>query len=158
MTAVACFSEHYDNLLMWSHYADAHRGIVIGIKFDGFLKNKGHLLKVSYQKKRAPWNFLTKHNSSAVIKTKWQDWKYEKEWRLLFDLKNCQKRKLKKHNYYFIGIDSKQIKKIFFGQKCPLSLRKRVKKLLEADHLSHVKCLNAETDESEFKLNFKHCL
>ena len=29
-----CLTPHYDNLLMWSHYADSHRGICIGFDID----------------------------------------------------------------------------------------------------------------------------
>ncbi|MGD6731850.1 MAG: hypothetical protein ACPKMZ_12385 [Pleomorphochaeta sp.] len=29
---VCCFSKNYKNILMWSHYADSHKGICIGIK------------------------------------------------------------------------------------------------------------------------------
>jgi hypothetical protein len=29
-TAITCFSEKFDNLLMWSHYSNAHKGLCIG--------------------------------------------------------------------------------------------------------------------------------
>lgn len=33
-TLVCCFSEINDNILMWSHYADSHKGICFGFKVD----------------------------------------------------------------------------------------------------------------------------
>jgi tetratricopeptide (TPR) repeat protein len=47
-----CLSEKYDNLLMWSHYADCHRGFVIGFDADHPFFSKSTdgtgLWKVSY--------------------------------------------------------------------------------------------------------------
>jgi hypothetical protein len=34
LTGVLCFTPHSDSLLMWSHYADSHRGICIGFEIN----------------------------------------------------------------------------------------------------------------------------
>ncbi len=114
-------------------------------------------MRVRYQKERATWNVFAKRPQVAVVKTKWCGWSYEKEWRLMFDLKNCRKSKEKNRNVFFIPLDYQQVKTVILGCRCPESLQKRVKKLLQSDNLSHVKCLKAEIDESGFKLNFKRC-
>mgnify|MGYP002227506002 FL=1 len=36
---VGCFSERNDSLLMWSHYADEHRGLCIGYNLHDLIKN-----------------------------------------------------------------------------------------------------------------------
>ena len=35
---IACFSETYDSLLMWSHYADYHRGICLEYSYEEIKK------------------------------------------------------------------------------------------------------------------------
>lgn len=96
---VLCLTEKPDNLLMWAHYADHHRGAVI--EFDEnhefFNQRVGtedefrHFRKVLYTEER-PAVFL--NNSSAVdfFYFKSKEWKYEDEWRLIVPLNNCAKR------------------------------------------------------------------
>jgi hypothetical protein len=44
-SAIICFSENWQNPLMWAHYADSHRGIALG--FD--IKDE-FLIKMRYEK------------------------------------------------------------------------------------------------------------
>jgi hypothetical protein len=83
---ICCFSEDAQNLLMWSHYTDAHRGIVLG--FDGtdriFRRRPGiSSHRVEYQLDRSvnvadvgwPESFV------KLFTRKCPDWRYEKELR-----------------------------------------------------------------------------
>ncbi len=128
---VYCLCEKPDNLLMWSHYADAHRGICLQFDTKKFLseierkrcefinkmENKNNkfdntqnntrasaenqkqyiekniffgIEKISYETRRAPLNnighgpvcWVHKFHKS-ILKTKFIDWKYEKEWRII---------------------------------------------------------------------------
>ena len=38
---ICCFCEEFDNYLLWSYYANAHKGVCIGFDFDPFL-SKGY--------------------------------------------------------------------------------------------------------------------
>ncbi|MBV1863378.1 MAG: DUF2971 domain-containing protein [Rhodobacteraceae bacterium] len=86
-------SETNDNILMWSHYADQHRGIAVG--FNGhhpFYNQKPpqldfRLTKISYTAKRPikPSNFS---ESYKIFSEKSPGWKYEKEWRVIGRLSN----------------------------------------------------------------------
>ena len=53
---ICCFSETNDNIHMWAHYADSHKGICVEYEASGFddyfsnmLKAKCHLHKVDYR-------------------------------------------------------------------------------------------------------------
>lgn len=96
---ICCFSETKDSILMWSHYANYHKGICISYNFEELQNNfksknffelyyKKHdfneLFPVYYTK-----NF-PKIDASNTLKTltqaiftKYKDWEYEKEWRIL---------------------------------------------------------------------------
>ena len=88
-TGLLCFSESWENSVQWSHYADRHRGICLG-----FDVADEQFKKVTYRK--SPLRFdLHRFRSDAVyaqdfserlVSTKFDDWRYEKEWRLYIKL------------------------------------------------------------------------
>lgn len=100
---VFCISEQHNNIVMWSHYADEHRGVVFKLRCIDALDNR--LLaarKVTYTE-----SFLSFPNADEYAKhltgeqpidmvalswnaafTKHLDWSYEKEWRVHIPLLN----------------------------------------------------------------------
>ncbi len=81
---VLCLSEVYDSILMWSHYADCHRGVclIYETNYEFF----AHAQPVRYQKDRPKVNPVVQSNDEMLdnaIFTKSSDWSYEKEWRIL---------------------------------------------------------------------------
>lgn len=89
-------SEKLNNLLLWTHYTNSHRGFCIEVDaqylsnllISGyFLLNKKAIVgKVLYQKK-FPFIHPLKHSYNERIElqffTKSDNWKYEEEWRVL---------------------------------------------------------------------------
>ena len=96
---VLCLSEVRDSILMWGHYAENHRGFVVGFdsKHPFFSLRRteqdefGILRQVDYQRKR-PIVTLSDTSSPAWFQTKSEQWAYEKEWRIVRVLSdaNCQ--------------------------------------------------------------------
>jgi hypothetical protein len=92
---IISFSLNWNNPVLWSHYADCHRGIVLGFELaDGAIEDK--LIHISYSDRRLPpkrlisaanknaengWELL-----AAGINTKFKHWEYESEGRLIVDL------------------------------------------------------------------------
>jgi hypothetical protein len=106
-TRVSCFSEAPDNILMWSHYADHHRGIctifetqkhdtiqyLVFEKDDVDYKNPtlpsdhGGIIKVRYDDGLPKaYNHLEydQNKIAPFLITKSKAWSYENEWRLIF--------------------------------------------------------------------------
>ena len=91
---VGCLTTKKDNTLMWSHYADKHRGICI--EYDiGKIYEKDNLIinKVNYNmpiitnKSIADNEILEIDNINRLIELfslKSNEWKYEKEYRILY--------------------------------------------------------------------------
>ncbi|HMG13829.1 MAG TPA: DUF2971 domain-containing protein [Saprospiraceae bacterium] len=81
---VCCFSNTVDNKLLWSHYADEHKGVCL--KFD--VKEDedffAFLLQVIYQENRPIYNHINEALNfiDKIIATKSIDWKYEEEYRI----------------------------------------------------------------------------
>lgn len=78
---ICCFSEVFDNLLMWSHYTDGHRGICLEFDFTSDQLINGWLCKINYSEDFPH----IKENSEYIkgITTKSIYWKYEQEFRLI---------------------------------------------------------------------------
>lgn len=80
---VFCVSTKRDDILMWSHYADSHKGVCL--EFDGMSHLMAHAQRVSYSRKRVPINPYCDDNMAMMEKamlTKSEHWAYEAEWRL----------------------------------------------------------------------------
>ncbi len=76
-----------DDLLMWSHYADCHRGICLKFETtDGKLFGCD-LLGVKYKELYPDFSVYDNVDLDWMRKylsIKWRDWHYEEEWRILF--------------------------------------------------------------------------
>jgi hypothetical protein len=86
---VACLSGKNDDLPMWAHYADGHRGFCL--EFDSSFDPFNRAEPVAYQANIPVVNqmdILDGHSTSqnvveAMLRTKHICWRYEDEWRLL---------------------------------------------------------------------------
>lgn len=79
---IACFSERNDSMLMWSHYADYHKGICVEYsKVNLESIDKTELIKVLYTSERIISDDIGKIGIESV-RRKASCWRYEKEWRL----------------------------------------------------------------------------
>ena len=86
-TGVFCLSSKADNILMWSHYADSHLGLVIEIEVNNpFFIN---LKNINYTIKRPSIDINYDYKSDedklnygrSIFFTKSEDWSYEHEFR-----------------------------------------------------------------------------
>jgi len=140
---VTCFSKSRDNILMWSHYADSHRGFCL--EFDtGFLPfTVEKLLKVKYPKSNLyPVLSLQDipHNLNLVetqLGTKSYHWKYEREWRLFAPVCNQE------HPY-----DSRSLIGVYFGCKTSDENKNNIKSLVG----SSIRFYEMQKSKTEFKV------
>jgi len=127
---VLSLSATWKSGLMWSHYADEHRGICI--EYD--TRDQGHprLQAVDYKGPRAIrtsdlYRWKVRHDAAAkeqvfrtYLYTKSNEWKYEKEWRDICDRNG-------------VADAPFRITAILFGLRCNGSVIKSIVKLLN-DH------------------------
>lgn len=84
-----CLSERHDDLLMWSHYADRHRGFVLGFERSPENIVGRQASPVVYQQAYPRLSLVdfdpkTNPQSAEILwLTKSVHWAYEREWRLL---------------------------------------------------------------------------
>ncbi len=91
---ILCLSEEHDNLTMWAHYTDNHKGFVIGINPQKEITDSKACLikprKIKYTCKRPHLTLFELGVDKKTRNTKWinnflytksKDWAYENEWR-----------------------------------------------------------------------------
>ena len=90
---VFSMSQINDNILMWSHYANQHKGFCIGFvrKIDNLLGDIDKTQPVKYDCNYREVNPLDNNGNydlsifTKMLFKKAENWKYEKEWRLVYD-------------------------------------------------------------------------
>ena len=137
----ACFSRNFDNTLMWSHYTDKHKGIVIGYDFEmiraagkgqiegsdiDYRRHKDKLREGSFagdfDKKKA----LTLKYVIRKIFTKHPSWSYEQEFRFITRIPGDEKNFSPKLN-----LPPNVIKELYFGCRMPDETKEHVSYILK---------------------------
>lgn len=87
---VSCFCERSDNLLMWSHYGDHHRGFCLEFRTDLEPFEKIRQVKYSSQMPACDLvRILCNDDFEQILDlfcTKAIDWQYEREWRCMHQI------------------------------------------------------------------------
>lgn len=158
-----CLSKRRDSILMWGHYSDKHRGIVIGVdaSHDVFRAEKG-LRPVAYVRERVTFDSTWEERDprlsvfeDQVIFSKNDDWSYEQELRQFFRLSSLVKKPLDDKSLgYFMPLPPEVVTSVTLGVRCPVELMEEVQVALHNPRLSHVKLDRAVLHESEFALQF----
>jgi hypothetical protein len=86
---VLCLSEKPDDILMWAHYADRHRGFCLQFDKAGLISWR-FCAPVKYQKLYPTFHkFIPLMEESRIdrlfLLTKSDHWKYEREWRVIVE-------------------------------------------------------------------------
>jgi hypothetical protein len=143
---VLSFSATWKSVLMWSHYADEHRGICL--EFDTSELQHEHLSPVNYGGERSvlasdllAWKLLgdleaEKRAFNKHFYSKAPEWRYEKEWRDISD-QPCSR-----GDYRISGI--------YFGFRCDYAIKVAIVKMLGVE--TDVKLFEVALSRSSFKL------
>lgn len=104
-SAMGCFSVENDNILLYSHYANNHKGICVGFDTQKLIQSltkennslKADLRPVWYFSKMPPFKLPTQPALCAT--SKHDVWSYEKEYRLFMVGENASLAPSKSFNY-----------------------------------------------------------
>ena len=132
------------NILMWSHYANSHKGFCIGfdsVKLFDYLGGGGLVAYENNYPIISPIDEREKQYRQQVL-TKSFHWAYEVEYRLTTFQKNNVE----------IPIPPEAIVEVVFGANMSIENKSKIKNIL-AQRLAHVKCFSAIPDKSCFKIN-----
>ncbi|MFQ2586386.1 DUF2971 domain-containing protein [Aeromonas caviae] len=166
---ILCFTTKEDNLLMWAHYANNHKGICIEFDrnaefFNGQYKNAceffgstvkdhyqniGELREVKYEIERPMYldpSELEYDTESWFVKS--PEWEYEEEQRLLLPLDLAKK--IPQVEFPFYPVDPSIIKSVILGCQMSVSTKKEV---VEKCEQYGIKVREAFVHSHQFKLD-----
>jgi len=145
-----CFSENWNNPVLWSHYADKHKGICLG-----FDVTDGMLIKAVYSNKLVPVKLdktvktprFTEQFMKKLLATKFSHWKYEEEYRLYVKL---DKDTMEDGLYFYNFSKYLILREIILGPRCEMAIS-TVRNLVS--HYSHpVYVIKARIAFTKFKI------
>jgi hypothetical protein len=117
-----CFSKSWENPVLWSHYADKHRGICLGFDVpDQLLKPVDYTpnpLKVAHDGKRSRPQ-INQEFMDALLRTKFIDWKYEDEMRVFVQLDH---KTIESGLYFYPFSEDLTLREVILGPRCELPI------------------------------------
>lgn len=139
---VCCFSESFDNILLWSHYAEKQSGICLGFLISPVIKDFYALYPVNYSERIEAISCFADLKTALKhwLLTKAIDWKYEKEIRALS----------LEHNG-LMKFSPLNLKQLYFGCKVDKAKKNEVLSLIKKD-FAHVEIFQMSIDDDNFRL------
>ena len=162
---VFCVSKIPDQLLMWAHYAEKHKGAVIKLSMPENPPGCWNFKEVTYSDAfpihcttdqmvddmlglRHP-NF--EEIAEKVFFTKSNHWKYEDEWRDIIKLETPDNFGEGKHCF---EVEKERFLAVYLGLEMKNKDKKKIMEIRN-EKLPHLEVYEAEKDRNKFKLNFK---
>lgn len=146
---VSCFSENYNNNLMWSHYADSHTGILLEFQKSKEGTLSRNLLPIQYFQEYPIIN-VSDYKKEEMISTAYQvicaksnSWEYENEWRAI-KIPGGKAFNFEKH----------ELTGVVFGLKSKEEDQKVIQEILENTY-PDISFQQAKLEEKKFKLSYK---
>jgi hypothetical protein len=157
---ILSFSATSTSIPMWSHYANHHKGIVIGFDTDDKCFQLGPpLQRVKYRATRVTFHPLEPTNEEDRLKkhiemvtTKSPDWAHEKEYRFCYakdDVIHTHDPKVP----YLIAIWPRAIRTVALGCWIRADFEAKIRNILALKRFSHVKLLRTTRHKTHFKLD-----
>ncbi len=164
---IFCMSEVPDEILMWSHYADQHRGAVVEFKCVPTLDTTFNVAsRVTYSSVKPTFGTFEEwfdhasgrkeidpmEMSKVYSFTKSLHWQYEREWR--FALK---KKAASSDLFEYRDILPQELNAIYLGCRMPDADKERIIGLVKK-FLAHMHVYQSHPDQTEYKLQFERIL
>jgi len=132
-----------DSILMWSHYANGHKGFCL--EFDASAEPFASALKVQYRETRHSFDVDAHPRETATkfLLTKHKDWEYEDEWRLVAEKG--------RETYQF---PSHVLTGVIFGTAISDTDKLKVKEWIGKGR-SRPRCYRARLNQTEFALDIE---
>jgi hypothetical protein len=145
---ILSLTSNSDNLLMWSHYADSHRGFCVGLDRNIVFERCGGLIrKVDYplddSLPEIPLFEDSLHALSVLITTKSQHWTYENEYRIVNFKKSRE----------VVKLPEDAILEIILGCKMPDTDKIAIHEIARKKY-PHARVFETQVSKEKFRLDF----
>lgn len=165
-SALVCFSRRNDGILLWSHYADAHKGFVVGfdvpLLLRSFGRDDGVLVEVLYRKARPKISLYANVEEPNIVRrivgTKSPEWKYEEEYRLIIPrekFKDIEGEKEGDPLFWSIKGNEQVVRSVIIGSRCDPKWKDELAAVLVEPAYQHVETFEAIPDKMSFLIHIK---
>lgn len=146
---ICCFSRIHDSILMWSHYANNHKGFCIE-----FYSNKSHKginpLDVNYTESFVKANFYKEQQKAIfhMVFTKAKQWEYEQELRSInthFTDKNSRK----------VPFLKEDVKALYVGANCDEKFLKEILSVVKEIYNNSITVYQGSLSPNSFEIHWK---
>lgn len=162
-TGVTCFTTEKNHPLMWSHYADGHKGMVIEIETETAFPQPPKIIDIKYVDEPPEYdvfdgNLLNtqtgrNHYIDTILGRKSTIWKYEKEQRIQFDIAILKHTTTPQgEELLLFEIPKTAIKSVILGCRFPRSWISDFKKITAHHDYSLLSCYAATSSTRDYKL------
>lgn len=142
-TGIFCMTTKNDNLLMWAHYGDEHKGACIEFDVRKDPQVFCPIRKVQYNSDYRSYNYLKNQGEAfRSLEYKSKDWEYEDEYRIL-------------HNdgYGLMSVNKDAVKTIIFGCRTDKKDIETVKKAMKEYGYTKTKYKVAKMNPISYKID-----
>lgn len=134
-----CLTDNWHSPVMWAHYAEKHNGLCLGFDMPD---DPSTIFKVDYKPDRLQNMLDIKKGLCGVdqemieklLTTKYQDWSYEREYRLFAELNDKEQNGL----YYLPFGKDLILREVILGARCKLSVAEVAEAVVKQQHSVHV--------------------
>ena len=149
---ICSFTLKEDSLLLWSHYADQHKGICLEYDFENFNVIRAFIQPVNYRQKVHKIQVFEDFGAiqaiaSSLIKS--EDWSYEEEWRITI---------FKSDKNFVQKLPVPVPKAIYLGTRFSLNDKKLKDALFSIAAEKQIELYQMEKDSQKFRLIHKTSL
>ena len=128
-----CLTDNWHSPVMWAHYAEKHYGLCLGFDVPD---RPGLITKVQYTPDKLrgllngdlPLFGFSESIVEQILATKYLDWSYEREYRLLAELKD------RENDLYYVDFGPDLVlREVILGSRCKLKLQELADMIRKAD-------------------------
>jgi hypothetical protein len=152
---ILSLAEVPDQPLMWAHYAESHRGMLIGFDEEHAFFNRKRsdndefyfLRKVIYAD-LPPAPSVLGVDGNALFVTKGSKWSYEQEWRMLAPLKDSSRsEEIAGDTVHLFAIPPRALVTVVIGARASAEFERSVRDIVRASaDLAHISVSRATLD------------
>ncbi len=145
-SGILSLSRNSKNITMWSHYADEHKGLAFELQVDEdyeFFHGYGIVEYTKEYKLLSYTNLTPNKDYEKLFLTKYTDWEYEEEIRII----DYNKNGIREFN-------KNVLKTIYFGYRADETNIKKIIQLCQLNGFQHVIFKKAKIISGKFELDF----
>lgn len=156
---VLSLTERSDNLLMWSHYAEQHRGFVLAVdEQHPAISNRRsdedefyHPRKVEYSDRKTIVSLADVDGPSLLLR-KSLDWEYEDEWRVIKPLDDADK--VISNSIHLFDLPAAAIEGVILGAGAKDEFIDAISDIFQSDRYQNTWLRQAEVQREVYALKF----